>query len=175
MKIILLILVVIFITSCTSAEKTINRYNKKDFELEKYLGKWYEIVRKDNNFEKNLINVTAEYSLKKNGDIQVKNSGFNEVKSENNSVIGKAKVKYGESKNILKVSFFGPFYGDYIIMEIDKDYKYALVRSSNEKFLWILSRESQLDLVIVEKLLQKAELDGITIENLIYVKQEKRD
>lgn len=162
-------IIIILTVSCTNTSKYKNYYSD-EFEIEKYLGKWYEIVRKENKFEKDLINVTAEYNLLKNGSIEVINKGYNIKKKKNVSVKGIAKEKYDNSKNILKVSFFRPFYSDYIIMDYDKiNYSYALVRSKNNEFLWILARAPNMDNEIIDRLLEKAKENGISLDNLIYV------
>lgn len=110
------------------------------FEPDRYLGKWYEIARMDYRFEKNLNNVTAQYSFKDNGTIKVVNSGYDYEKNTWNSVTGKAKFRGNKNTAALKVSFFGPFYSGYNVIDIDKDYQYALVAGQSLKYLRISNK-----------------------------------
>lgn len=146
----------------------------QSFDQEKYLGTWYEIARLNHRFERNLQQVTANYSLNENGTIRVTNRGFNTVSGEWKQAIGKAKPagKQGEGK--LKVSFFGPFYGAYNIIALDKDYKYALVAGNNLDYLWILSRETTIPADIKEQYLETARSVGYDISSLIWVSHEKK-
>jgi len=114
----------------------------KTFDIEKYLGKWYEIARMDFRFERDLNNVTANYSRNDNGTIKVDNQGYNYVTKEWKQAIGKAKPAGQPDEARLKVSFFGPFYSAYNVIALDSEYKYALVAGKNLKYLWILSRET---------------------------------
>ena len=157
----LLSIALLLVTGCSSTTEKYTKYRSTEFQKEKYLGKWYEIARKDHWFEKNLSNVTAEYSIKRNGNIKVLNSGYN--------------AKPDKSiENILRVSFFGPFYSDYIIVDYDKEnYSYALVRSKKPEYLWILSRTPVLDKTIIDNLLRKASDDGLTVNDHIFVNQVK--
>lgn len=145
------------------------------FEKERYLGKWYEIARKDFKYERDLNNVTAEYSLNKDGSIKVVNKGYNTIKNEWASAIGKAKFVGDENVAMLKVSFFGPFYSGYNVIAIDKDYKYALVAGNDFDLLWILSRETQIPIEIKEKYLKIAEDFGYNTSDLIWVQHGKID
>ena len=108
------------------------------FDLEKYLGKWYEIARLDHRFERNMQNVNAEYSLRDDGKVKVINRGFKNDKWK--KAVGNAKFAQDENTGFLKVSFFGPFYGSYIIYELADDYSYAFVSGDNKNYLWLLSR-----------------------------------
>jgi apolipoprotein D and lipocalin family protein len=111
------------------------------FELNKYLGKWYEIARFDMRFERNLINVTATYSMNENGTVKVLNAGFDTVKNVWKQAIGKAKFAGNTNEARLKVSFFGPFYAPYNVIALDDEYQYALVVGNNFKYMWFLARE----------------------------------
>jgi apolipoprotein D and lipocalin family protein len=146
----------------------------QSFDQSKYLGTWYEVARLDHRFERNLQNVTANYSLNDNGTIKVTNSGFNTESGEWKQAIGKAKPagKPGEGK--LKVSFFGPFYGAYNIIALDSEYKYALVAGNNLGYLWILSRETSIPGDIKELYLAMAKKIGYDISALIWVSHEKK-
>jgi apolipoprotein D and lipocalin family protein len=140
-----------------------------NFELERYLGTWYEIARLDHSFERGLSQVRAEYSMRDDGGVKVINSGYNEKKGEWNEAEGKAYFVEGPQTGRLKVSFFGPFYGAYNIIELDRqDYRYALVIGADTNYLWILARDSRLDDAIVERLVAKANALGFPTDELIY-------
>lgn len=141
----------------------------QNFNKEKYLGKWYEIARLDFKFERNLNNTTAEYSLNENGTIKVDNKGYNTEKKEWNQAVGKAKFVNKDDVAMLKVSFFGPFYGGYNVIAIDADYKYALVAGSSTDYLWILSRETSVPDDIKKEYLKIAQGIGYKTEDLLWV------
>lgn len=163
----------VFLNSCS--RKTIPEKAKavQNFEKEKYLGKWYEIARLDFKFEKGLNNITAKYSLKDNGTIKVDNKGYDVKNDKWKQSIGKAKFVGDENVAILKVSFFGPFYGGYNVIAIDKEYKYALVAGGSLKYLWILSREKSIPLEVSSNYLKIAEDIGYKTADLIWVQHTK--
>lgn len=146
----------------------------KSFEKEKYLGKWYEIARIDFYFEKNLNNTTAEYSLKKNGDIKVDNKGYNVKKGKWEQAIGNARFVEGENTAMLKVSFFGPFYGGYNVIALDDNYKYALVAGESLEYLWILSRETNIPDSIKNKYMKIAKDIGYNTSDLLWIKHDMK-
>lgn len=171
------LLVAFSIGSCskpmpTQAEQAV----VKSFDPNQYLGTWYEIARLDNSFEKGLEQVTANYSRQPDGTIKVINRGFNPQKNDWSEAVGKAKFvdapnADGTRTGRLKVSFFGPFYGDYTILELDKPYyNYALV-SSGRDYLWILSRTPQLTYPIKQHLIAKAKELGFATEQLLFIRQ----
>lgn len=148
-------LIIFLLTNCTGQMKTLKTVEHVD--LDKYLGKWYEIARLPNSFEKGLICVTAEYSLRKDGKIKVINRGHKEKDPE------KVKTATGRAwfpdKNItgqLKVQFFWPFSGDYYIFNLDKDYQHALVGDPSRKYFWLLSRTPAIDDNLYSKLIKIA-------------------
>jgi apolipoprotein D and lipocalin family protein len=169
-------IIFVFVAISCSGQKT-NRMDQKieygfPFELEKYLGTWYEIARFDHNFERGLQGVTASYSLLENGMIKVVNQGYkNSLKGEPKKAIGKAKIPDKNDLRKLKVSFFWFFYADYFILELDSDYKYAVIGSSSDKYLWILSRTPQLDTETYQNILNKIESRGYSTKKLIKVEQ----
>ena len=139
------------------------------FELERYLGKWHEIARLDHPFERGLTRVTAEYQRRADGGLKVINRGFNTAENEWSEAIGKAYFVRGAEVGQLKVSFFGPFYGGYTIIELDKaDYQYALVAGPDYSYLWILARSPDLQRATLERLVDKAKSLGFPTEALIY-------
>ncbi len=144
------------------------------FEKNRYLGKWYEIARKDFKYERDLSNTTAEYSLNDDGTIKVLNQGYNTKKLEWTQAIGKAKFVGDDTIAMLKVSFFGPFYSGYNVIAIDDDYKYTLVAGKSLDYLWILSREINIPTEIKDKYLKIANEIGYDTSDLIWVEHDKR-
>lgn len=145
----------------------------KPFDKEKYLGKWYEIARKDFKYERDLSNTTAQYSLNGDGTIKVDNQGYNTKTGEWVQAIGKAKFIRDESIAMLKVSFFGPFYSGYNVIAIDNEYKYSLVVGKNLDYLWLLSRDTVMPTDIKDNYLKIAESVGYDTTDLIWVKHDK--
>jgi apolipoprotein D and lipocalin family protein len=140
------------------------------FDLNRYLGTWYEAARLDHSFERGLSNVTAQYSLRDDGGVRVVNRGYNAEKKEWKEAVGKAFFVDEPTKGHLKVSFFGPFYGSYVIMDLDRDqYQYALVCGPSRSYLWILSRTPTLDESVKSRLLKKAADLGFDTKSLIWV------
>ncbi len=145
----------------------------KSFDKAKYLGKWYEIARMDFKFERDLNNTTAEYALNTNGTIKVTNKGYNTKKEKWEQANGKAKFVNRDTEAMLKVSFFGPFYGGYNVVAIDKDYKYALVVGSSTEYMWILSRETSIPKNIKTNYIKMAKDLGFKTSELIWVEHNK--
>jgi len=144
-----------------------------NFDKAKYLGKWYEIARLDYKWERDLDNVTAEYSLNENGTIKVDNKGYNVKKDKWEESIGKAKFVKKDNIGMLKVSFFGPFYSGYNVIAVDNDYKYALVAGESLKYMWILSREKTIPEGVKADFLIKAREIGYEVSDLVWVKHDK--
>lgn len=141
----------------------------KNFDANKYLGKWYEIARMDFRFERNLNNTTANYTFNNDGSIKVENSGYNYITNEWKQAIGKAKFVNLPDEARLKVSFFGPFYSGYNVIALDEQYKYALIAGKDLKYLWILSREKSLPEDIRQSYLKQAQAIGFKTDELIWV------
>jgi apolipoprotein D and lipocalin family protein len=141
------------------------------FDVQRYLGTWYEIARFDHPFESGLEKVTANYSLRGDGGVKVINRGFNPKKNKWQESEGKGYFTGSTARAALKVSFFGPFYGGYNVIELDKDYRYALVCGPDKSYLWILSRTPTLDDGVKQKLLQTAQQYGFDTSKLVWVKQ----
>ena len=143
------------------------------FELDRYLGKWYEIARLDHSFERGMQNVTAEYSLRDDGGVRVINRGYLPEKGEWDQAEGKAYFVEEEDLGYLKVSFFGPFYGSYVVFDLDKQgYEYAFVSGPNTNYLWLLARQPQVDEALVSRFRERATDLGFDLSELVMVKQE---
>lgn len=141
-----------------------------DFELHRYLGTWYEIARLDHRFERGLSSVSANYSMREDGGVKVLNRGFDAASGDWEEAIGKAFFVGDSDIGQLKVSFFGPFYGGYNIIELDKSgYEYSLVVGPSKKYLWILARDPALDADVIKRLVEKAQALGFPTDDLIYV------
>ena len=146
------------------------------FESERYLGKWYEVARLENSFERGLTNIQAEYLKNSDGSIKVVNKGFDPFNKRWKEAIGRASFVTNSSIGRLKVSFFWPFYGGYNIIDLDKEnYSYALVCGANKEYLWVLSRTPQLEPDIQSKLIKKALKLGFRTEELIFVDHSAQD
>jgi lipocalin len=168
--IILFILIACKQSAMTQPDQTI--HNEFPFQLEKYLGTWYEIARYDHPFERGLQGVTATYSLKPDGKINVLNEGYkNSLDGKYKKAVGKAKLFNPETPRNLLVSFFWIFYAPYNILELDTDYQLALVGSNSSDYLWILSRTPQLDEKTYQMILDKAKARGYDTSKLIKVLQ----
>ena len=174
-KFITLLLAIPFIlTSCKGQDSMIDKKVVNELDIEKYLGKWYEISRYDHSFERGLVGVTATYSLRKDGKIKVVNTGYKKsLEGQKSEAIGKAKIPNPNIPSKLKVSFFWFFYGDYFVLELDKNYQWAVIGSSSNKYLWILSRSPEMDENLYSQILEKLTKRGYDINKLIKVKQRK--
>ena len=142
------------------------------FDLNRYLGKWYEVARYDHAFERGLVGTTAEYSLLDDGKIKVLNSGYiNTLDGTYQQSVGKAKPNRNGKAGQLRVSFFGPFYSDYYILDLAPDYSYSVVGSSSPKYLWILSRTPHLNPKVQSEILTNLQQRGYDTQKLIWVEQ----
>lgn len=140
------------------------------FELNNYLGKWYEVARLDHSFERGLSQVTAEYSLRQDGGVAVINRGYSEAEQKWKEAEGKAYFVNDVTEGYLKVSFFGPFYGSYVVFELDKDnYSYAFVSGPDTDYLWLLSRTPSVAPEVMDKFIQMSKQRGFDTNQLIYV------
>ncbi|MEC6814176.1 lipocalin family protein [Photobacterium toruni] len=164
------IILLSLVMGCTTGKPT-NVQPVTNFDINRYLGQWYEIARLDHSFERNLDRVTATYSLEADNTVKVTNRGFNEKSQQWQQAQGKAKFVDQPDLGHLKVSFFGPFYGSYIIFALEDDYSAALVSSYNYDYLWILSRDKKLDPAVLERYLNRAKLAGFDTDKLIYPQQ----
>lgn len=142
------------------------------FDVNRYLGEWYEIARLDHSFERDMIKVSATYTLNDDGSIKVVNRGFNVRSQEWDEAVGRAQLIQGPDSGALKVSFFGPFYGGYFITALDQEnYQWAMVVGPDLDYFWILSRNRTLDPAVKDRLTEQAQAMGIPVHKIIWVKQ----
>ena len=139
------------------------------FELSRYLGHWYEIARLDHSFERGLDRVTADYSVRPDGGVKVINRGYSVRDQRWQAAEGRAYFVETPDQGFLKVSFFGPFYGSYVILELDHTaYQYALIAGPNRSYLWILARTPKLAPEVLHTLIEKARAMGFATDQLIF-------
>ena len=142
------------------------------FDLDRYLGKWYEVARYDHAFERGLVGTTAEYTLRGDGKIKVLNSGYlDTLDGSYQQSVGKAKPNSNGKPGQLRVSFFGPFYGDYYILDLAPDYSYSVVGSSSPRYLWILSRTPHMSPEVKTRIVDNLQRRGYDTDKLIWVEQ----
>lgn len=166
----LLFLIFVLLASCAGLPEGIEPIN--GFDVNRYVGKWYEIARLDNRFERDLSQITAEYSLRDDGGINVINSGISLEYGKREFAEGKAYFIGTPDIGSLKVSFFGPFYGGYHLIDIDRDnYAYVMISGSDRDYLWILSRTPKLNETVLKRLIAKAKTLGYETDKLIFPEQ----
>jgi apolipoprotein D and lipocalin family protein len=140
------------------------------FQAERYLGTWYEIARLDHRFERGMSRVTAEYGARDDGGLSVVNRGYLADEKTWKQVEGKAYFVERPDLAYLKVSFFGPFYGSYVVFDLDtEDYRHALVSGPDTSYLWLLSRSPVLDAATKDRLVARAATLGFDTDKLIFV------
>ena len=170
-KLLLLFVFTFVVTACTGKPDGMVAVNK--FELDRYVGRWYEIARLDHSFERGLDNITAEYSLRDDGGVKVINRGYSKEDNEWRQAEGKAYFVDDTNSGHLKVSFFGPFYGSYIIFDLDmKDYQHAFISGPSTSYLWLLSRTPQVSEKIIGQFRKRAVEFGFDTSKLIFVEHD---
>ncbi|MBA6413402.1 lipocalin family protein [Parahaliea sp. F7430] len=171
MRTTLMIICATYLCGCLGMPESVKPLS--GLELNSYLGKWYEVARLDHSFESGLSQVTAEYSVRNDGGVSVLNRGSFEEKKEWKEAEGKAYFVNSPSEGYLKVSFFGPFNGSYVVFELDREnYSYAFVSGPNTDYLWLLSRTPSVAPEVLEKFLQISKERGFDTNQLIYVQQQ---
>jgi len=169
------LITLLIITSCENSAKTqsLSMKTVKDVDLNRYMGVWYEIARFPHSFEKGLVGVSATYTLKKNGKVEVLNQGFKDsFNGKLKKAKGFAKVPNPSEPGRLMVYFFWPFGGEYLILDLDENYQHVLVGSSNLNYLWILSRNPRMEESTFNDLVIKAKLLGFDTSKLEMVLQK---
>ena len=146
------------------------------FDINRYLGQWYEIARLDHSFERGMSDVNATYQLQDDGSVKVINRGYDTQRQAWKEAIGRALFIGDSSTGSLKVSFFGPFYGGYHVIALDQqNYRWSLVAGPDRDYLWILARDKTLPAEVREQLVSQARALGFATDKLIWVKQTRTD
>jgi apolipoprotein D and lipocalin family protein len=165
---ILLLASLVFLTGCTGRPEGVEPITS--FDIKRYQGVWYEIMRLDHSFERGLTNVTATYKLREDGTVRVLNRGFDRSKCAWKESEGTAKFQGHTSIASLSVSFFGPFAGSYHVFALDQEnYDYALVAGPSRDYLWLLARRPDLSIEIRNDLKATARQRGFPVDDLILV------
>lgn len=159
---------------CACSNEHLNTSTVAELDLNRYVGKWYEIARFDHRFERGLVGCTATYTLQENGFIKVVNAGYKKtLDGKYTESVGKARRSDENNPGKLEVAFFANFYADYYVLELADDYRYALVGSKSDKYLWILSRTPQMSESDLDFVLKRAQERGYNMNKLIWVEQRK--
>lgn len=170
MRRILLVVFAALLSGCLGMPDSVKPVS--GFELNNYLGKWYEVARLDHSFERGLTQVTAEYKMRSDGGVSVLNRGYSEADGEWKEAEGKAYFVNCDTDAYLKVSFFGPFYGSYVVFELDREnYSYAFVSGPDTDYLWLLSRTAVVEPEVMDKFIQMSAERGFDTSKLIFVAQ----
>ena len=163
----ILILFVLLASGCVSIPDNITPVTS--FQIERYLGKWYEIARLDHRFERGLTQISAEYSMRPDGGLKVLNRGYSNEKQEWSEAEGRGYFVQSPNEAYLKVSFFGPFFGSYIVFELDTlNYQYALISGPDKSYFWLFARTPTIDDNLKKKLIAKAAALGFDTTKLIF-------
>ncbi len=172
-RIIAAIIIAIISVGCATGQTITEMETVKNVDISRYVGTWYEIARFPHSFERNLVGVTATYSLKKNGNIEVLNQGYKyTLDGKRSKAKAFAKIPNPNEPGRLKVYFFWPFGADYLILDLDTNYQWALVGSTSPNYLWILSRTPQMDENLFRTIVNKAKSLGYDISKLELVPQK---
>ncbi len=167
----MLMVFVLLLAGCVNVPENITPVD--NFNIERYLGKWYEIARLDHSFERGLTSVSADYSLRSDGGLRVMNRGYSQKEKKWKKIEGKGYFVDHKDDGFLKVSFFGPFYGSYVVFDLDREnYSYALVCGPDKSFLWLLARSPKIDEHLKKNLVDKAAILGFDTDKLIYVRHD---
>ncbi|WP_194437150.1 lipocalin family protein [Vibrio fluminensis] len=171
MKWICFVSALLTLTGCLGMPDTVKPVD--GFNVDRYTGKWYEIARLNHSFEEGLENVTAEYIAKENDGLAVVNRGYDPESGEWRQANGKAFFVNHSDSGYLQVSFFGPFYGSYVIFGLDKqDYQYAFVSGPTLDYLWLLARTPKVEQSLIDQFVEQAASRGFNTQELIYVRHE---
>lgn len=167
----ILVLALLLLAGCAQVPDGIEPVG--GFDAERYLGQWYEIARLDHRFERGMDNVTASYAARADGDIEVLNRGYLRATGEWKEARGRAKFVGARDRGSLKVSFFGPFYGGYNVIDLDPEYQLALVAGPSREYLWILARRPDPPREAVERVVKRAGELGFDTNALIWVRHDR--
>lgn len=168
MKTVAMIFLGMLLSGCLGMPKGISPI--RDFDVNQYLGTWYEVARLDHSFERGLSKITAEYALREDGGVSVVNRGYLKEEQQWKQAQGKAYFVNRADEGYLKVSFFGPFYGSYVIFELDKaNYQYAFISGPNTDYLWLLARTPTVSQDVLDKFISLSAERGFDTQAIIYV------
>jgi|TARA_B110000908_G_C10239049_1_gene445037 apolipoprotein D and lipocalin family protein len=169
-----LILSSVLLVGCLGRPEGVSPVEQLD--TSRYLGTWYEVARLDHSFERGLSNVTADYSMREDGGLRVINRGYSAEEGDWQQAEGRAYRIEENQPGHLKVSFFGPFFGSYVVFELDSvDYQYAFVAGNTTNYLWLLARTPTISDELKTQFLQRAESLGFAVEDLIFVDQGRNE
>lgn len=172
MRLLPVIFLVVLLSGCLQIPQDIEPV--EGFELDRYLGKWYEIARLDHSFERGLANITAEYTLRDDGGVRVINKGLSMTENKWIEAEGKAYFVRNQNEGYLKVTFFRPFYGAYIVFELDKEtYQYAFVTSYDKSYLWLLARTPVVSDELINRFVQRTGELGFETDKLVFPRQDQ--
>jgi apolipoprotein D and lipocalin family protein len=171
LRVILLGLGLALLAGCTSVPDGIQPV--RGFQVERYLGAWHEIARLDHRFERGLSDVSATYSVRDDGGLDVLNRGWDAAAGEWREARGRAYFIDAPDTASLKVSFFGPFYGGYHVFALDADYRWAMISGPSRDYFWILARQPTLDPATLSDLLERARRAGFDTNALIFPTHQK--
>lgn len=144
------------------------------FDVNRYLGQWYEIARLDHSFERGLSEVSATYRLQEDGSLEVINKGYDAKRDKWKSATGRALFTGPKTQGSLKVSFFGPFYGGYHVIALDQvGYQWAMISGPDRDYLWILARDKSIAPKVREALVKQATDLGFATQKLIWVEHKQ--
>ena len=172
MRSLLTAVVLLTLTACTGLPERVSPVT--GFQLDRYLGTWYEVARLDHRFERGMTNVTATYALRDDGGVSVRNRGFSTLDNEWKEAEGRAYFVGSPTEGHLKVSFFGPFYGSYAVFGLDqREYSYAFISGNSTDSLWLLARTPQISDEVKQRFIADAKARGFAIDQLIWVTHEQ--
>lgn len=165
-------LISLLLVGCTGVPSGVEPV--RGFDVTRYDGTWYEIMRLDHSFEEGLTNVTATYTLRDDGSVGVLNRGFDPAECDWRDAEGTATFQEETDVASLSVTFFWPFSGGYHIFHLDRAaYRYAIVAGPTRDYLWILARSPDLREDRVEELVAVAAENGFAVDELIRVSHEE--
>ena len=171
MRLFIVFFINLFISGCVGIPEGVTPVD--GFDVNRYLGEWYEIARLDHKFERGLEKITAEYSLREDGSLRVINRGYSVTENKWREAEGKAYLAGKPSEGYLRVSFFGPFYGSYVIFELDKEnYQYAFISGPDTSYLWLLSRTPTVNEELLARFVERCGELGFDTDNLIFVSHD---
>lgn len=160
---------ILALTACTTPRTPSGIQPVTQFDVDRYMGYWYEVARFENFFERGLIRPTAQYSRNDDGTVKVVNRGYDPLRKAWKEAEGTARFVGNPSKAALKVSFFGPFYGGYNVVALDENYQWAMVVGSSKDYLWILSRTPELPWHVREHLMERARSMGLDVGKILWM------